>query len=640
MKDEPSTYAGYTPEEAVCAEPDELVGPLETGQGMHCELTGVGHFHMDRALPFLCVYRRPHAGNDAGTARLIVAESAHLIVHADAAQTHVETVLHRIVGALAEQFGGFLLVELWSNRLLGSAEAPAFRVLREGATYAESAVERTRAALSHVRLERLKSSVTLDVADNPAPPQMLPLLPADARRRLGCALMGIELRPVYQTEDGATEYPLVLRDFRRGLSHALKRGLFEFLRERTTLVVGHYLSLGPSALSELALRIDKELAVIDSQFDFLLQVTPVNYPVLRRRFLESNFERAPAFVYRPCSIDPDIAKRRLYDLPIEHIEDPVIEEIFVDKREELARKLTMLQDVDTSDFLYGSLQLYGSVPNDVLKLAHAMLRCLPRNREERLAPAIDANAFAARAREEIRHYAQKAPWMSSRVEVTHGVIGLTVSGGNLLVGETTRIPAARAEALLAHEVGTHVVTYVNGQRQRLRLLGSGLVGYDELQEALAVLGEYLVGGLTSARLRLLAGRVIGARALSDGASLVETFRLLYSDLGFEWETAFQIAVRLYRGGGLVKDAIYLRGFVRLVEHLHSEHDVTILYTGKFGLEHLSLIEELRHRNVLAEPAILPSFLENPAAGERLDLIRHGATVADLVLENERCASPS
>ena len=84
-----------------------------------------------------------------------------------------------------------------------------------------------------------------------------------------------------------------------------------------------------------------------------------------------------------------------------------------------------------------------------------------------------------------------------------------VSNGNLFIGKRVKIPESRAEALIQHEVGTHVLTYINGKNQPFQQLYCGLSGCDELQEGLAVLSEYLVGGLSPPRLRLLAGRVIG-----------------------------------------------------------------------------------------------------------------------------------
>ena len=607
-----------------------LAARLAEGHGVSCDIAGIGHLHMDRPLPFICVYRRPQDRSDAGTARLITAESAHLVADSPKLErARLEVLLEDLVELLASHFGGFLLLELWS-RPRASGQKPAFRLVRPRDRHPERVVKRLRSALRDVRLGRKPTSVDVSESADPSPPGMEPLLPAATRQHLGCALLGLEVLAAYQKRDGSSVYPLALRNLRRSFSHALKRGLFEFLRGQTTFVMAHHLGLGPSVLSEVVRGIDRELAEIDGLFDFLLQVTPVNYQRARHQFAMARGERAPAFVYRPCSVDPDLVKRRLYELHIENIEDPVVEELFIEKREELARKLTLLGELDTPRFLYGSLQLFGPVPQDLVPLAHQLLETLPRSAHS--AHAADAAALAAAARAELSLYGKIAPWMTSRVEVVDGVIGLTVSKGNLLVGETTRVPAGRVTALIAHEVGTHIVTYVNGQRQPIRLLALGLVGYDELQEALAVFAEYLVGGLTADRLRVLAARVVGARALSDGASFVDTFRLLSREQYLDWDTAFQVTARLYRGGGLVKDAIYLRGLVRLANHLVGGRPIEPLYTGKFALEHLPLIEELRYRDVLKPPALLPWYLSLPAARARLQRVRTGARIVDFVQE--------
>ncbi len=142
-----------------------------------------------------------------------------------------------------------------------------------------------------------------------------------------------------------------------------------------------------------------------------------------------------------------------------------------------------------------------------------------------------------------------------------------VSRGNLLVSSESRIPASRVEALIQHEVGTHVLTYHNGRAQPLRQLYTGLAGYDALQEGLAVLAEYLVGGLSRPRLRLLAARVVAAAHMIDGATFVETFRELDRTHGFSQRTAFVVTMRTYRGGGLTKDAVYLRGLRQILDYL-------------------------------------------------------------------------
>ena len=121
------------------------------------------------------------------------------------------------------------------------------------------------------------------------------------------------------------------------------------------------------------------------------------------------------------------------------------------------------------------------------------------------------------AEDEIARYRLLSPEFTASVSIREDLYsGLLVSRGRLLVGRRTKIPAARVDALLQHEVGTHLVTYYNGRAQPFRQLDSGLAGYDGLQEGLAVLSEYLVGGLSRPRMRLLAARVIAVEQLVQG----------------------------------------------------------------------------------------------------------------------------
>ena len=52
------------------------------------------------------------------------------------------------------------------------------------------------------------------------------------------------------------------------------------------------------------------------------------------------------------------------------------------------------------------------------------------------------------------------------------------------------MPAGELEALLAHEVSVHLLTYCNGAAQGLTIFRTGLAGYDEgVQEGLGVFAE-------------------------------------------------------------------------------------------------------------------------------------------------------
>src|SRR5690606_4811235 len=107
-----------------------------------------------------------------------------------------------------------------------------------------------------------------------------------------------------------------------------------------------------------------------------------------------------------------------------------------------------------------------------------------------------------------------------------------VNHGVLNISKQYKISKRRAQALIQHEVGTHIITYFNGKEQPFSFFRLGVPGYEQLQEGLAVLAEYLVDGLTNERLRILAGRVIAVRHMLFGYSFVETFDMLHEEYAF------------------------------------------------------------------------------------------------------------
>ena len=204
------------------------------------------------------------------------------------------------------------------------------------------------------------------------------------------------------------------------------------------------------------------------------------------------------------------------------------------------------------------------------------------------------------------------------------------SRGNLLIGKKVKIAKSRARALIQHEVGTHLLTYYNGRAQPFKQLYLGLAGYDELQEGLAVLSEYMVGGLSRPRMRLLAARVIAVRMLLDGASFIDTFRELTLKYEFDKRTAFTIVMRVFRGGGLTKDAVYMKGLVKLLRFLKEGGDLHNLYIGKFNIHHVGFIKELMWRNILQTPPLRPRYLDDPGVQLKLDDARSGLSPSDLI----------
>ena len=625
---------------------DGVVAQLAEDRPVKEALPGGGTLNMDRLLPFLSVYRRNPLREDAGTELLVTAEAAYLNAPGVATRRKgLRQLIRRIAETASFRLGAFLILEIWSgedrevpqgrDEITGEQllPPPAFRILTRRPHRPEGTVAKLQIELQRIKLNRQSAQVEINLNARNHPPRMAQLISQAEAERLNCHVVGLEVRPVYRDGKTGDVYGETLRSLHRSLGRALKKAFFTFSLNRTNVRPQHYYVLGRKSLPKRVWNVDRQLAEVSSQFKFLLLVTPINAERAWHTFSESGYKAEPRFHYRPLGTDPLLLKRRLLSIRTEEIEDPTLAHLFRQTQDELDRQITMLADVATRRFLPGSLQVYRDVGQPLLDLARDILGLYPRSDEEEKG-STSAQAFARQANREIRHYRKRMKSFLGQAIVRDDMYsGLLSTGGNLFVGRETTLLESRVNALIQHEVGTHLVTYYNGQAQPLRLLKVGLAGYDGLQEGLAVLSEYLVGGLSRDRMRTLAGRVVAVDQMITGAPFSETFRLLVEGHGFEPRTAFTITLRVYRGGGLTKDAVYLRGLVQFLEYAPHCDDLEPLFVGKLAADHIPIIRELLLRGVLRKPALRPRYLDDPAAMERLQRVKTGMTVLDL-LERE------
>jgi uncharacterized protein (TIGR02421 family) len=613
------------------AETETIVKTLRAGGSVDCALEGGGRLHIERPLPFLCVYRRQADHAEPDTETLLTTQAAYLIAP-------VETDLSELLCALThyhqQAFGAYLILELWNGRTHHDTPPPhAFHIVSPPHHAPAELLEEMETALLRVTIHRQQPRISVDYRDETAAPGLPPLLSTARRAECGCTALGLEISPVYRDPGSGKTFIFAHRAFRRRLNRALKRIFYLFAHRCTTHRPPHYHALGPRVVTPAVRTVDAALARIGDGFDLLLHVTPVNSEQAWLDFRRHHCEREVEFLYRPRTIDPDLMKRQLYAIELEAIEDPTLADIFAAKRNELDRQITLVADRNTPRFLLGSRQLFGDVEPELMNLANDILadeRAAEKN--ESTTEMLDAETFAQRAERELTYYRRLDPSFNARVEVRDDIAGIMVSQGNFLIGGAAQVPVDRVDAALAHEIGTHVLTCHNGRQQPFQELRCGMAGYEPLQEGLAVLAEYLSGQLGAGRLRQLAGRVLAVRMVSDGTGFIDTFRVLHKEQGFGAKAAFMITMRTFRGGGYTKDAVYLRGLVKLLDHLAQGHDLQTLYLGKVAQQYLPLIEELRWRRILAPPALLPRLFTLLETAGRRDRLTQGITVLNMLEE--------
>jgi len=622
-----------TPEKITTEFCKELADNLARGVPVRCDLPQGGHLHIDRQLPFLCVYRRPARHLDTGTEQLLISQAAYLVTSSDTHRTDgLNELISTIANVQAETFGAFLLLEIWTATPGKNQQSPlSFRIIAPPVNPPAKLLEAMESALLRVRIAGATPAIQLDYRESVFPPDRIPLLSEEQQQANRCTTLGLEISPVYRDTKTEELYVFSHKEFRQRINRALKRCFYEFAHQYTTHRPAHFHELGPRAITKAVLKVDEKLAEINSRFDLLLFVSPVNTAAAWEEFKQHHYERTVEFLYRPRTIDPDLLKRNLFKIPIENVEDPTLSYIFSAKRDELDRQITLLSDRNTPRFLLGSRQLFGDVAPDLIQLARSILQLIPPGATGKPASeTFDAEQFATHARRELEYYRQQDLNLNSNVQVRDDIPGIMVSHGNFLIGASAEVSQLRLNATLAHEIGTHVVTYHNGKQQPFKELYAGMAGYEPFQEGLAVLSEYLAGGLGTERLRQLAGRVLAVHMVTEGADFIETFQDLHRQYGFSAKGAFMMTMRTFRGGGYTKDAVYLKGLVEILEYLAKGKELRSLYLGKVAHEYLPLIEELRWRQVLKPPTLVPRLFTMDQTQQKLEQLAQGLTVMDLI----------
>lgn len=607
---------------------------IETNGAIQKALPGGGFLHIDRRLPFICLYRQPKTFTDVGTSDLLLGQASYILVAEQVAESaNFKHLLTGIAAMLSKGFGTFLFFEIWATTQNDEDHCFRLELATTSINPPQSMLEDTEDALLDVSLVYDELELRLHYIKHLLPGNMKALFNEQQLLANNQFWLGLGIAPVYRRNNKVLPYEIKL--LKAAMTKALRRMFYAFIHAYTSHTPAHYHELGHRSISEQVLKIDHQLAKIRDQFDILFHVTPVNTDEAWEKFKQSGFDTQPVFKYRSRPIDPNLLKRKLYGIEIESIEDPALLHLFLTQREEISRLLTMIDDRNTANFQYGSLQVYGAVDSTLKAAAKQIFEYNAVAADGVQDRPLNAQAFAKEAAVMLSEYQKQCQDFHFALEIRDDVPGILVSRGKLMVGQSATFSRDRVQAILAHEIGTHIVTYFNGMAQPFQQFHSGMSDYEGLQEGLAVFSEFLVGGLSRRRMHTLAGRIYAVDAMTQGAEFNEVFRLLTDELGFSVEQAFLISMRVFRGGGFTKDVVYLRGLLELIEYLQNHQSLEILYIGKIATKHLSFIKELKWRTMLNDIRLTPHYLHTPQAKQKIDLIRNSQNVIATLLEEHQ-----
>lgn len=611
---------------------DRVARRIAQGKRVNVMLPDGGKLSIDRKFPFLCLYRYNKEDRDESMVRLVKAQANYLLLpqKSYAVSEKARELIRLIVQGNEDNFDAFLLVEIWSQASEEEEEedkgVPAFSILSPR-TMAKETTETLVNGLKELSLMVPDSIVKMEKGDNRHPNSKASIFSLEECKEIGVLNLGVRLPHFFGSAE-KINYPITFRVFRRKFTRIVKKAIYEFIRVQTSSSFDHFGVLGTDLLEDRVTEVDNQLAQINNAYDFLLAVSPVNVDEEWERFCGNNFKEMPVFQYRLLPADPEKMKRDLYDISIDRIEDPTLAFLLHDKRSEMDKEISMLEERNTPQFLYNSFRMYGKPDDKLINVAKHILKEFDgqdNDEYDRVTP----EEFKLRAETYINELRSQDPDFGCDIRIRKDLNGIMVNRGCLMISNTFNSAAHRVYPLLEHEIGTHSLTYFNGQKQPLQLFYIGLAGYDEWQEGLAVFSEFMSEGLTRSRMRMLAARVMAADCLANGADFIDNFNMLHGKHNFSPRTAFDISMRIHRGGGLTKDAIYLRGLLKLLDYMKDQDKMDHLYVGKIAAKHIPYIEELLYRNILHRPTVLPLFLHQNKLKEKLEQIRNYHSITEL-----------
>ncbi len=526
--------------------------------------------------------------------------SAHKKLHASYYQ-----VLRVLISKLEQLFNACVVYDLHSyNYLRIASDTPLFNI----GTYSVD-TQRWQPVLKHL-LKQLQQHEYSNIENRAALDEVFQgkgYQAAYIRQHFNNTLcVALELKKVFMEESSGQPYPLILDEFKENLKRALSRNAAYFSRRFSKKT-----SVRPTQLlaedSDAAIRrVDSMLYRLAKGVDTLLHVNPVNLVQEKKRFFSRHFNYQPQFKYRQLKIDPFAFREKLYNIPVDTIEDISIRQLYRSTIDGFAHEIDLMSSIGTEHFLYNSLRYYGEPKDKDLDNARFFLYApaLEEEKDQLKHDADDAmKAF---------HVALNEYGIDCKVEISSRIVARAMVNNvkkSIIINRSARFSEVDLQALVHHELGVHMVTTMNSLVQPLKIFKLGLPGNTHSQEGLAILSEYLSGNMTLQRLKILAYRVLAVDMLVEGYDFSHTFKSLTEEYGMRHESAFNTAARVYRGGGFTKDYLYLSGLREALNYYMASGSIENMFIGKTSFKFLKIINEMSDKKLIKAPVYLPAALK-------------------------------
>ena len=331
-------------------------------------------------------------------------------------------------------------------------------------------------------------------------------------------------------------------------------------------------------------------------------ITPTNLREQKREFLKGKIDR-PQFKYLKSDYDTDKVEKEIDNI-LSEIPNEGLGRLLLEKGQEIKLYNKIIGNIGNKDVAKNaSIDLFG-IPSE--KLINEARKVLNTSSDK----AVPKKPFEAKeVALKIKDYLNKLGLVNWKVVVREQTsVAIFTTKRIVAVASLKKYSENDIKRLLVHEIDVHALRGENGHLQPLKLFARGLKGFLSTGDGIALHFEKQNKVMETQREREIALRVIAVDLVHKGKRFKEVFEFVNTHEG-DRDKCWEITYRVFRGGGVLKDHLYLQGYLNVVNYLKNNGDLKDLYIGRIGIEHLKLTKQLIDKNILKKPKYLPSYLE-------------------------------
>lgn len=356
--------------------------------------------------------------------------------------------------------------------------------------------------------------------------------------------------------------------------------------------------IDPLETAELHL-IDQKVEKITKRLNLSARLRPLNYFSELDKFITLHGKYNPIFRYkRPNEEKLKQTKEEIIKLTeqLQKLKSP-FKQLFIEKLEELELKRNLILAYSKQDFdaiaLYNK-KLFGEFDENLLKIAKEKVFALNEDNQALLGEPLTLSEIEKTVE---KYLADKKIY---GVDIVFSYT--TLSRISVIMGKSIKISISKHGvfrekellSILAHEIDTHLVRYINGVKSGRNILKSGTANYLKDEEGLAIYNASKILPPDYEKISVYKEYFL-TKQLQDN-SFIKSFELckfLYPSKNME--KLFKTVLRSKRGLvntgetkgiGFQKDKIYLDGFAKIEKRLKSGNNEEKLYKGKLKIEDL------------------------------------------------------